>query len=114
MKSITTQLSALLLLFCVSWAGTAQAQDATVALPAISAEEGESVQVPVEVDGFDDVGAVTLVINYDSDVVTFDSLESAVRSDFQANSPSDGRSGSSALTRAAPIPLTWGAARSRA
>ena len=90
MKSITTQLSALLLLFCVSWAGTAQAQDATVALPAISAEEGESVQVPVEVDGFDDVGAVTLVINYDSDVVTFDSLESAVRSDFQANSPSDG------------------------
>lgn len=90
MKSITTQLSALLLLFCVSWAGTAQAQDATVALPAISAEEGESVQVPVEVDGFDDVGAVTLVINYDSDVVTFDSLESAVRPDFQANSPSDG------------------------
>lgn len=90
MKSITTQLGAFLLLLCVSWAGTAQAQDATVALPAISAEEGESVQVPIEVDGFDDVGAVTLVINYDSDVVTFDSLESAVRPDFQANSPSDG------------------------
>lgn len=90
MRTITTQLGALLLLFCVSWAGTAQAQDATVGLPAVEAEAGESVQLPVEVDGFNDVGAVTLVINYDPDVVTFDSLGNAVRPNFQANVPSEG------------------------
>jgi len=90
MRTITTQLSALLLLFCVTWAGTAHAQETTVAIPAVSAEAGESVQVPVNVDAFNDIGAVTLVITYDSDVLSFNGLENAARSQFEANVPSDG------------------------
>jgi hypothetical protein len=90
MRTITTQLSALLLLFCVSWVGTVQAQETTVAIPAVSAEAGESVQVPVDVDAFNDIGAVTLVVTYDSDVLTFNGLENAARPQFEANVPSEG------------------------
>ena len=110
MRSITTRLStALLLLLCVFWAGDAVAQETTtVSLPNVSAEEGETVQVPVSVDNFTDVGAVTLVINYDPDVVSFTEISDPVRSGFESSVPSPGELRISYFDASASNPINVG------
>lgn len=90
MRTITTLLSAFLLLTFAFGAGEAYAQDATVSIPTVSAEADESVSVPVNVQNFNNVGAITLVINYDASVLSFEELQNTPRSGFIGNSPSDG------------------------
>ena len=91
MRTITTKLSAFLLLLCAFWAGDAAAQSATtVSIPTVSAEAGETAAVPVNVENFNNVGAITFVINFDADVLTFDGLENAPRNGFNANVASEG------------------------
>lgn len=83
MKRILSCLSALLLLLYGSDA-FAQAET-TVSIPAVSAEAGENVNVPINVTNFFDVGAITLVINYDPAVLTFNGLENTARDGFLSN-----------------------------
>ena len=91
MRTITTKLSAFLLLLCAFWAGDAAAQSATtVSIPTVSAEAGQTAAVPVNVENFNNVGAITLVINFNADVLTFEGLENAPRSGFNANVASEG------------------------
>lgn len=91
MRTITAKLSAVLLLLCAFWAGDVAAQSATtVSIPTVSAEAGETAAVPVNVENFNNVGAITLVINFNADVLTFEGLANAPRNDFNANVPSEG------------------------
>jgi hypothetical protein len=89
MKSLTTNV-VLVLVGCLAWVGHPQAQNLTVELPDVSAKAETSIDIPVTVKNFDNIGAVTLVITYDSSVLAFDGLASAARSSFNANSPSPG------------------------
>ena len=91
MRTIFTHLSAFLLLVFAFGAGQAVAQDGTtVSIPTVSAEAGQDVSVPVNVENFNDVGAITLVINYDAGALTFNALENTPRSGFISNTPSEG------------------------
>jgi hypothetical protein len=86
MKRILSCLSALLLLL---YGGDAFAQDTTsVSIPVVTADSaGASVNVPINVANFNNVGAITLVIDYDPDVLTFNGLQNPVRPGFIATSP---------------------------
>ena len=82
MRTITTLLSVFLLLLAFG-SGKAQAQDeTTVSISTVSAEDGENVSVPVTVENFNNVGAITLVINYDPSVLTFEGLQNTPRGGF--------------------------------
>ena len=72
LKTIASALSGIFLGIALMWAGPAAAQDeTTVSIESQSAESGEAVDVPVDVTNFDGVGAITLVINYDPNVLSF-------------------------------------------
>ena len=91
MRTITTKLSAFLLLLFAFWAGDAAAQsETTVSIPTVSAEADETAAVPINVENFNNVGAITFVINFDSDALTFEGLANAPRSGFNANVAAEG------------------------
>ncbi len=91
MRTIFTHLSAFLMLVFAFGAGQALAQDGiTVSIPTVSAEAGQDVSVPVNVENFNNVGAITLVINYDASALNFEGLENTPRGDFIDRTPSDG------------------------
>ncbi|MEM9666391.1 MAG: cohesin domain-containing protein [Bacteroidota bacterium] len=81
MKKILSFLGALLLLW---QPGLAFAQEVTVSIPTVNASAGETVSVPVNVENFDDVGAITLVIDYDPTSVEFLGTANEVTSGFNA------------------------------
>ncbi|MCS3785441.1 cohesin domain-containing protein [Salinibacter ruber] len=90
LKTIASVLSGIFLGVALMWAGPAAAQDeTTVSIESQSAESGEAVDVPVDVTNFDGVGAITLVINYDPNVLSFpdgtDGLITGAPRDFSAN-----------------------------
>lgn len=62
----------------------ARAQTATVSIADYTADPG-SVNIPVEVTNFVDVGAITLFIEYDPNVITFQSYTSTVISNVFVN-----------------------------
>lgn len=76
-----------------AWApNPAVAQDSTVvSIQSQEAEPGSAVDVPVEVTDFNQIGAVSLIINYDPNVLSFpdepetdDLISNAVRGTFSA------------------------------
>ncbi|PIW70239.1 MAG: hypothetical protein COW08_02925, partial [Ignavibacteriales bacterium CG12_big_fil_rev_8_21_14_0_65_30_8] len=46
---------------------------ASVSLPDITATPGSDISVPIDVTGFSNLGAISLIINYDPNVITFQS-----------------------------------------
>jgi hypothetical protein len=74
-------------------ANPAAAQDSTVvSIQSQEASAGAGVELPVEVADFNQIGSVSLIVNYDPDALSFpdeagadDFISNAVRDDFMAN-----------------------------
>ncbi len=60
----------LLVAVCIS-ASSLTAQNTTLSLPAVTAEQGQAVNFEMTVTDFDDINAISLVIDYDPTVLTF-------------------------------------------
>ena len=60
---------------------------ATVSLPDITATPGSDISVPIDVTGFSDIGAISIVINYDPNVLTFKSNPDPLTGNFFINNP---------------------------
>ena len=98
-KPIAVTLGALFLAFAVG-ASPATAQDGTsLSIDTVEVDgSGQAVDVPVQATNFDNVGSISLVINYDPSVVSFpsgeldpsDLISGAPRSGFNATRPSPG------------------------
>jgi len=96
LKPIAVTLGALLLV--TLGAAPAMAQDGTtLTLESQEAQAGQGVDVPIQVTDFNDVGSISLTINYDPNVLSFpsgasteDLISGAPRSGFTANVPEPG------------------------
>lgn len=75
-------MSALLLLL---YGSSAFAQQTSVSIPVVEADAGSTVNVPINVSNFNDVGSLTLVIDYDAGALTFNGIENAARDGFNVN-----------------------------
>lgn len=91
MHSFFLRLSSALIACCV-FAGAAHAQAPTVSIESQEAAVGRSVSVPVQISGFDEIGAVSLIVTYDPEVLSFpddadteELIDGAPRDDFSAN-----------------------------
>lgn len=85
---ISAFVGALLLSFALG-AGQAVAQDdVTVSIESQEAQSGQSVDVPVQVSNFNDVGSISLTINYDAGALSFP--EGADTEDLISGTPRDG------------------------
>ncbi len=94
LKSVASALLGLVLAMGLLWATPAVAQDdPTVSIQSQEAEAGQAVDVPVTVTNFDGIGSVTLVVNYDPDVLSLSDSEGLIEgaeADFSANVPEPG------------------------
>ena len=105
--TLLARVSLLALLLWTARAAPAHAQP-VVAIPSVSAEADQAIDVPVNVRRFQDIGAVTLVVTYDANVLSFDSLTSAIRDDFMATARTPGEVRISWFDAAAPINIGEG------
>ena len=81
-----------LLLVVAMGPGSALAQNTTVSIESQEGEAGAPVEVPVKVENFNGIGSLSLVINYDPTILSFDEdnlIEGAPR-DFLRNVPEEG------------------------
>jgi len=89
LKTTASVLMGLFLAVGLLWTGPAVAQDEpTVSIQSQQAEAGQAVDVPVTVTEFDSIGAVTLVVNYDPNVLSLSDTEGLIEGaprDFSAN-----------------------------
>lgn len=107
MRMIAKQLGVFLLL-CGLIVGQGFAQTATtVSAPDVAAVPGQTATVPINVTGFNDVGAITLIITYDANVLTFESLDNTPRS-FTVNVPEPGEVRISWFDASTSDPITFG------
>lgn len=86
-----------ILLFALLEPKNAVAQDVTVSIVDTEAAAGTAVQVPVRAEGFEAVGAISLVITYDPETLSFpegaeteDLIKGARRESFNASVPEKG------------------------
>ena len=80
MKIIKLLLTIMFLSF--AWVTYAQV---TVRIPDLAVTGSGSVNIPIEVTNFNDVGAISLVINYDPSVLTFQGVPNPLSGNFLAN-----------------------------
>ena len=100
-------------LVCIlATAGGSQAQDVTVSVQDVGATPGEPVTVPIEVSGFNDIGALDFTIDFDSGALSFpedpetsDLIKDPPRDDFTANVTEPGRLVISWFDATSPIDL---------
>jgi len=80
MKIIKLLLTIMFLSF--AWVTYAQV---TVGIPDLAVTGSGSVKIPIKVTNFNDVGAISLVINYDPSVLTFQGVPNPLSGNFLAN-----------------------------
>lgn len=102
MKRILLSLSALFFLFGAS--SSAHAQE--LSIPAVSADEGESVNVPVNARNLEDVGSFTLVIEYDASVLTYEGFSNEPENFSVSDNASDGELRVAAFSSTGEDPVT--------
>ncbi len=89
MRTIAKRLGVLLLL-CVLFVGEGFAQSTiTMSAANVSAVPGQTATVHINVTNFNNIGAITLVLTYDAEVLTFESLDNTPRV-FTTTTPSPG------------------------
>jgi len=75
----------LLIAFCAIFSVVTSAQT-TVTIPNIQANPNTDVSIPVNVESFNNVGAINIVINYDPNVLTFQSVPDPITGTWIINS----------------------------
>ncbi|MCH7974575.1 MAG: DUF11 domain-containing protein, partial [Bacteroidetes bacterium] len=76
----------LLIAFSLIITGVVLPQTTTISIPDITAEANTDVSIPINVENFNNVGAINLVINYDPNVLTFQTVQDPLNGAWIINS----------------------------